>query len=68
MAIPDGDLTLKMLEKEKHYTIRIRGDKNNPNYVTERVFVNGECIQIPVGEEVSVPETVKMLLERKGVI
>lgn len=68
MAIPSEEATLKMLEKEKHINIRIKADKNNPNYVTEAVYVNGVCIRIPVGEDVSVPKTVHELLVRKGVI
>lgn len=67
MPIPSENETLRMLEKEKHYKIKIKRS-DNPNYVTERVFVNGVCIQIPVGEFVDVPETVKILLERKEVI
>lgn len=66
--IPDENETLKMLSKEKQTTIRIRPDKNNPNYVTERVYVNGVCIQIPVGEDVEVSETVRKLLIKKGVL
>lgn len=68
MAIPSAEQTFEMLAKEKKFNIRIKGDKNNPNYVTERVFINGECIQIPVGEDVEVPETVYELLKRKGII
>lgn len=68
MAVPSGEQTLKMLRKEKQYLIRIKPEKNNPNYVTEAVYVNGECIQIPVGEDVEVPETVYKLLIRKGII
>lgn len=66
--IPDEKETLKKLSKEKQTTIRIRSDKNNPNYVTERVYVNGVCIQIPVGEDVEVSETVRKLLIKKGVL
>ncbi len=68
MAIPNEQETLAQLAKEKQHTIRIKKDKNNPNYVTDRVFVNGVCIQIPVGEEVKVSETVKKLLILKGVL
>lgn len=68
MAIPNEEKTLQMLAKEEQHTIRIRKDKNNPNYVTERVYVNGVCIQIPVGEDVKVSETVRSLLVRKGVL
>lgn len=68
MAIPSSEETFAMLSKEKKYNICIRKDDNNPNYVTERVYVNGECIQIPVGEEVDVPETVFKLLRRKNII
>lgn len=68
MAIPSAAQTFKMLEKEKKFNVRIKPEKENPKYVTERVFVNGECIQIPVGEDVEVPETVYKLLIRKGVI
>ncbi len=68
MAIPNAEQTYAKLGKETKYTIRIKAEKNNPNYVTERVFVNGECIQIPVGEEVEVPETVYKLLLQKGII
>ena len=68
MAIPTAEQTFEMLRKEKKYNISIRKDDNNPNYVTERVYVNGECIQIPVGEEVEVPETIFKLLRRKNII
>ena len=68
MAIPDSASTFAMLEKEPKVRIRITGDKNNPNYVTERVYVNGVCYQIEVGEYVEVPETVAKLLEEKGII
>ena len=68
MAIPSGEQTLKLLNKEEQIKIRIKSETNNPNYVTEAVYVNGECIQIPVGEEVEVPKTVYELLLRKGVI
>lgn len=66
--IPSPSETFEMLRKEEHFKIRIRQEVNNPNYVTERVYVNGECIQIPVGEEVSVPKTVYDCLVRKGII
>ena len=68
MAIPNEEQTLDALEKEEQFTIRIRKDKNNPNYVTERVYINGVCIQIPVGEDVKVSETVRDLLVKKGVL
>ena len=68
MAIPNGEQTLQMLKKERQVSIRIKAEKNNPNYVTEAVYINGECIQIPVGEVVEVPETVYNLLLRKGII
>lgn len=68
MAIPTAEETYAKLNSEKKYTIRIKGEKNNPNYVTERVFINGECIRIPVGEEVEVPETIYKLLVEKGII
>lgn len=68
MAIPSPEQTMKMLDKEPKVRIRITADKNNPNYVTERVYVNGVCYQIPVGEPVEVPETVSKLLEQKGII
>ncbi len=68
MAIPSEEQTLAKLEKEKKVRIRIRKDENNPNYVTERVFVNGVCYQIEVGEYVEVPETIAKLLEEKGII
>lgn len=54
MAIPDFDQTEALLDREPKVRIRITKDKNNPNYVTERVYVNGVCIQIPVGEAVEV--------------
>lgn len=68
MAIPSEDETLAMLDKQKKVHIRITADKNNPNYVTERVYVNGVCYQIPVGETVEVPELIAKLLEEKGII
>lgn len=68
MAIPDFDQTEALLDREPKVRIRITKDKNNPNYVTERVYVNGVCIQIPVGEAVEVPMTVANLLEKKGII
>ena len=66
MAIPTEEETLEMLSKEPK--VRIRKDDNNPNYVTERVYVNGVCYQIEVGEYADVPETVAKLLEEKGII
>lgn len=68
MAIPTEEQTLEMLSKEKKVRVRIRKDDNNPNYVTERVYVNGVCYQIEVGEYVDVPETIAKLLEDKGII
>lgn len=68
MAIPSIEETLRTLDKEPKSRIRITADKNNPNYVTERVYVNGACYQIPVGESVEVPETIAKLLEDKGII
>lgn len=68
MAIPSEEQTLARLDKEKRVKVRIRKDENNPNYVTERVYVNGVCYQIPVGEYVDVPETIAKLLEEKGII
>lgn len=68
MAIPSEEQTLAALAKEEQFTIRIRKDNNNPNYVTERVYVNGVCIQIPVGEDVKVSKTVRDLLVKKGVL
>lgn len=68
MAIPTEEQTMKMLDKEKKVNIRIKSDRNNPNYVTEAVYVNGVCVRIPVGEDVEVPTTVHELLIRKGII
>lgn len=68
MAIPSEEQTLAMLKKEPKVKVRIRKDENNPNYVTERVYVNGVCYQIEVGEYVEVPETIAKMLEEKGVI
>ena len=66
--IPSPKETLEMLDKEEKFQIRIREDKNDPKYVTEVVRVNGECIQIPVGETVWVPKTVYDCLTKKGII
>lgn len=66
--IPNEQETLRRLDEEPRHRIKIRRDKNNASYVTERVYVNGVCIQIPVGEDIEVPRTVKELLERKEVI
>lgn len=66
--IPNAKETFELLGKERKYPIRIRADKNDPKYVTEMVKINGECIMIPVGEEVEVPETVYRLLSAKGII
>ncbi len=66
--IPSEKQTLDLLSREKQINIRIKTDKNNPNYVTERVYINGVCIQIPVGEDISVPETVYELLKRREII
>ena len=68
MAIPTENQTMAMLDKEKKVRVRIRKDDNNPNYVTERVYVNGVCYQIEVGEYVDVPETIAKMLEDKGII
>ncbi len=66
--IPSEEQTLELLRQEKQITIKIKTDKNNSNYVTERVYVNGACIQIPVGEDIAVPETVYELLKRREII
>lgn len=66
--IPTDKETFEILGREKKYRIRIRPDKNDPKYVTEMVKVNGQCIQIPVGEDIDVPETVYRCLEAKGII
>jgi hypothetical protein len=67
-SIPTPEETYKMLNKQKKFKIKIRAEQNNPNYVTERVIINGEAILIPVGQEVEVPQLVKELLENKGVL
>lgn len=66
--IPSEEQTLKQLDKEPKYRVRIKPEKENPNYVTERVFVNGVCYQIPVGEEVEVSKTVYEILIDRGII
>lgn len=66
--IPSEEKTLEKLDKEPKYRIRIKPEKENPNYVTERVFVNGVCYQIPVGEEVEVSKTVYDILIDRGII
>lgn len=66
--IPSEEQTLAKLDKEQKYRIRIKPEKENPNYVTERVFVNGVCYQIPVGEEVEVSKTVYDILIDRGII
>ena len=68
MAIISPEQTKAMLDAEPKYQISIKKETNNPNYVTERVFVNGFCVQIPVGEKVEVPQTVYEILQEKGVI
>lgn len=68
MAIPTEKETLDMLDKEPKHEIRIAPIKNNPNYVAERVYVNGVCYQIPVGETAKVPETIYKMLVEKGII
>ena len=68
MAILTPEETIAKLDKEKKVSIRIRKDENNPLYETERVYVNGACIQIPVGEDVQVPATVAQLLRDRGII
>ena len=67
-GLPSIEETQEMLNNQRKYLIRIKQEANNPNYKTERVIINGLCIQIPVGEEVEVPELVKNLLINKGVI
>ena len=67
-SIPTPEQTYEMLNKQKKFKIKIRAEANNPNYVTERVIINGEAILIPVGQEVEVPQLVKELLENKGVL
>ena len=66
--IPTAKETFEMLDKEEKFQIRIREDKNDPKYVTEVVRVNGECIQIPVGETIMVPKTIYECLVAKGII
>ncbi len=68
MAIPTEEETLEMLGKEPKVTINIKPEKNNPNYVTERVIVNGVTYQIEVGKDVEVPKTVFDALRKKGII
>lgn len=68
MAIPDERETLENLDKEEKVLISIPNKDENPNYVTERVYVNGVCIQIPVGEDVWVSKTVREILKRKHII
>ena len=68
MAIPSEQQTRENLRKENHFKIRIKPEQNNANYVTERVFVDGVCYQIPVVEEVEVPETIYELLKTKGIM
>ena len=68
MAIPSEEETLAKLNEEEQFTIRIKPEKDNPNYVTERVYVNGVCIQIEVGKDVKISKTVRDLLVAKGVI
>ena len=60
--------TLAELAKEKKVRININNKGDDENYRTERVNVNGVTYQIPVGEDVEVPETVYKLLKKKGVI
>lgn len=60
--------TLAELGKERKVRININNKGDDENYLTERVNVNGVTYQIPVGEDVEVPETVYKLLKNKGVI
>ena len=60
--------TKAMLDAEPKARIRIAKDKNNANYVTERVFVNGYPYMVEVGEWVDVPQTIADILAEKGVI
>lgn len=68
MAIPSPEQTTKTLDKEPKVKVKIRNEKNNPNYTSEAVYVNGVCYQIPVGEYVEVPQTIANMLEEKGII
>lgn len=67
MAIPSEEETLRELSAERKISCRINSMKN-PNYKTERVYVNGVCYQIEVDKTVEVPETVYNLLVKKGII
>ena len=60
--------TLELLAQERKFTININNRGDDENYRTERVNVNGVTYQIPVGEDVEVPETVYKRLKIKGVI
>lgn len=60
--------TLQGLRAEKQYTIRIKPDSKQPNYVTERVIVNGVDYLIEVGKTVEVPETIYNVLLKKNII
>lgn len=60
--------TREKLAKEEQIRIRIREDKNNPNYKFERLWVNGVEYDVEVGTDVVVPKTIYDMLVRKGII
>lgn len=60
--------TLDLLAKERKVRININNKSDDEHYHTERVNVNGVTYQVPVGEDVEVPETIWNLLRKKGVI
>ena len=60
--------TREKLAKEEQIRIRIREDKNNPNYKFERLWVNGVEYDVEVGTDVFVPKTIYDMLVRKGII
>lgn len=60
--------TRELLDSERKIRININNRGDDENYRTERVNVNGVTYQIPVGEDVEVPETIWRMLRGKGVI
>lgn len=60
--------TRELLDSERKISININNRGDDENYRTERVNVNGVTYQIPVGEDVEVPETIWRMLRGKGVI
>lgn len=65
--IPSMAATKASLDKEPKVMVHIP-NRNNANYKTERVMINGYPMLIEVGKETYVPKSVYEILKAKKVI